>query len=308
MSAGAGIYPQGKLFPNPGLWHDLLSGNRGRITKAVETIKASGLVDEYAAQLLAARRRDARHSRRRFGIAWGMAAYTERERRSALTALGLLWGVLGRELATALDPKASHFDRERAHKALSRRRDQRAVRPLIDALLDGHALEDWQCIPTLGALGDTRAVDALLQYIGLNRDKASIPDNALLDIGVEVGRALKDLSAGQALELAQEMCLSPLVHQRAGAVLVIAGWGDESLVDLIVQLAQDPAVAVRLSAVTALSELKAAVSISTLQTLADDVEPQVRQAVERTLQQVMLAQSRQPERKSKLKRPNLKQR
>src|SRR6185436_11223429 len=96
--------------------------------------------------------------------------YTERERRSAFLALTALWGALGRELAMALDAKASHFDRERAHKALIRRRDQRAVKALVNALLEGHALEDWQCISTLGSLGDVQAVDGLLAYLGMDAD------------------------------------------------------------------------------------------------------------------------------------------
>src|SRR5262249_32503737 len=162
-------------------WRKLLSGNRGQITKAAAQIRSEGLTDEYAAHLIAARRRDARRPRRLLGMVTVTAPYSERERRSALTALGLLWGALGREGAMALDPKASHFDREHAHKALARRRDQRAVRPLVDALLGGYALEDWQLIPTLGALGDQRAADALVQYLGLNVEKACIPDSAVLD-------------------------------------------------------------------------------------------------------------------------------
>src|SRR5262249_993164 len=149
--------------------------------------------------------------------------YAERERRSALTALGLLWGTLGRELAMALDPKASHFDRRAAHEALARRRDQRAVRPLVEALLDGRALEDWQGIPRLGALGDLRAADALLRYVGivgnvsLNRQ----------DLSQDVGRALRNLGARDALEIVKGACQSENPDRRAAAALVIAGWGDE---------------------------------------------------------------------------------
>src|SRR5207302_9121248 len=108
---------------------------------------------------------------------------------------------IGRELTMALDPKASHFVRDRANKALFRRRDQRAVRPLIDALLSGHAPEDWQCIPTLGALGDLHAADALVQYIGLDRDQACIADSALIDIGIDVGRSLRELNARDVFQL-----------------------------------------------------------------------------------------------------------
>src|SRR5260221_8033392 len=94
----------------------LLSGNRERIGKAVAQVNAMGQADEYSAFLLAARRRNARRERRWFGIISVTTAYTERERRSALTALSLLWGALGRALAMALDPRATHFEREHAHK------------------------------------------------------------------------------------------------------------------------------------------------------------------------------------------------
>jgi len=288
-------------IPQPALWRKLLSGNRGQITKAAAQIRAEGLTDDYAALLLAARRRDARRPRRLLGMVTLMAPYTERERRSALTALGLLWGALGREVAMALDPKASHFDREHAHKALARRRDQRAVRPLVEALLGGYALEDWQLIPTLGALGDLRAADALVRYLGLNQEKACIPDNAVLDIGIDVGRALRELNAQEALNIAKEARFSPFPHQRIGAALVIAGWGDEKLAPLLVPLVEDHVALVRVAAINALGELKAAASSIPLQALAADSDPDVREAVERALQQVMLANAQRAIKASKSK-------
>ena len=291
-------------FPQPGVWHRLLSGNRGQITKAAAQIRAEGRTDDYAALLLAVRRRDARRPRRLLGMMALSTPYSERERRSALTALGLLWGALGRELAMALDPKASHFDREHAHKALARRRDQRAVRPLVDALLGGYGLEDWQLIPTLGALGDQRAADALVQYIGLNQEKAGVPDSAVLDIGIDVGRALRELNAQDALNIAKDARLSPLPHQRIGAALVIAGWADEKLAPLLVPLVEDRISLVRVAAINALGELKAAASMIPLQALAADSDPDVREAVERALQQVTLADAQRTAKASKLKRPN----
>jgi HEAT repeat protein len=297
--------PQDKQFPDPGLWQNLLSGSRTRIAKAVELVSAAGLADDYAALLLVARRRDARRLRRRFGIAQVRTAYTERERRSALTALGLLWGALGRELAMALDPKASHFDREHAHKALVRRRDQRAVRPLIDALLSGNALEDWRCIPTLGALGDLWAADALMQYIGLNSDTVRIPDSAILDIGIEVGRSLRELSARDTLHTAQERLSSVLAHQRAAAALVIGGWADESLSPLLLPLLNDSVSLVRTAAIIGLGELRAAASLNALQDALNDDDPKVRQAVERAVQQVTMANAQRAVRTDKRRRTNL---
>ncbi len=149
--------------PSEVVWQNLLSGNREKIAAASAAVHDDGLTDEYAGYLILARRRDVRRVRRLLRLIPFRSAYTERERRSALSALGLLWGGLGRELAVALDPKASHFDRERAHRALRQRRDQRAVQPLMSALVDGQAIEDWQCITTLGALGNPDAADGLLQ-------------------------------------------------------------------------------------------------------------------------------------------------
>ncbi len=292
---------QSQAVPNPVLWRRLLSGSREQIARTVEQIAADGLTDEYAALLLAARRRGERRVRRLLGFMPLKMGYTERERRSALTALGLLWGALGRELAMALDHKAKRLDRERAHKALIRRRDQRAVRPLIDALLAGHALEDWQCIPTLGALGDLRAADAFVKYLGLNSEKPHVSDSALLDIGMDAGRALRDLNAREALQVAQDARLSPLPHQRAAAALVIAGWADEQLAPLLVPLVEDHAPLVRLAAINALGELKAAASMIPLKALVADPDPAVRLAVERALHQVSTANAQRAVKASKRK-------
>jgi HEAT repeat protein len=299
-------------FPQPIIWRKLLSGSRDQIAHAVAQINDDGLADDYGCLLLSARRRSASRTRRLLGLVTVNTGYTERERRSALTALGLLWGALGRELALALDPKASHFERERAYKALIRRRDQRAVRPLIEALLSGNAMEDWQCIPTLGSLGDQRAAEALIRYIGLNSDSMVITESALLDIGIEVGRALRELNTREALALVKEAHSSALPHQRASAALVIAGWGDENLAPLLVPLVEDHTTLVRLAAITALGELKAAASMIPLQALAADSDPQVQRAVERALQQVTTANAQRAVQKnvnaSKLKRPNPVQR
>ncbi len=290
MSAQSDHQPQqSRTVPDPVLWRTLLSGNREQLARAVEQIASAGVTDEYAVLLLAARRRGARRERRLLGVMPLKTGYSERERRSALTALGLLWGALGRELAMALDPRAKHFDRERAYKALIRRRDQRAVRPLVDALLSGHALEDWQCIPALGALGDMRAADGLLRYVGLNAETASVSDSALLDIGMDVGRALRELNALDALQVAQDARLSPLPHQRAAAALVIAGWGDEKLAPLLVPLVEDHVSLVRVAAINALGDMKAAASMIPLRALVSDPDPAVRLAVERALHQVTMA-------------------
>jgi HEAT repeat protein len=265
----------------------LLSGNRGRINKAAAQIAAAGLADAYAALLLLARRREAQRERRLFRLVAVNLPYTERERRSALTALGLLWGPLGRELGIALDPKASHFDREHAHNALMRRRDQRAVQPLIDALLTGHALEDWRCVSTLGTLGDRRATDGLLRYMGLVDDSA--PAAGVRDVGLEVGRALRVLNARAALQLARESLQSPSPDRRAGAALVLAGWNDEELNLLLLPLAGDESPVVRAAAVMALGELKVAAAFGVLQASLADADVEVRAAAERAVQQLTTA-------------------
>lgn len=296
--------PSLSLAPQLSLWRMLLSGNRERIAKAVEQINDMGQNDDYAGRLLAARRRNARRVRRWFGVFTFTTAYTERERRSALTALSLLWGSLGRELAFALDPKATHFEREHAHKALIRRRDQRAVQPLIDALIDGHAVEDWQCIPTLGALGDLRAADGLLRYIGLNQESPCIDIEALLDIGIDVGKALRNLNAHTALAAAQGALNSPLAHQRVGGALILAGWGDEALAHLVVPLVEDHSDFVRIAAITALGELKVIASMLPLRDSLADPNPKVRLAAERALQQVAVAEAQQASKLPKYRRKN----
>src|SRR5688572_28211085 len=95
LNAQPEIPPQrSNELPDPMLWRKLLSGNREQITRAVEQLAAEGLTDEYAVLLLAARRRGVRRQRRLLGFVPLTTGYTERERRSALTALGLLWGAV----------------------------------------------------------------------------------------------------------------------------------------------------------------------------------------------------------------------
>jgi hypothetical protein len=275
---------------------------------AAEQISAAGQTDEYAALLLVARRRNARYRRYLLGIIPLTTGYAERERRSALTALGVLWGALGRELGMALDPKASHFDRELAHKALIRRRDQRAVGPLIDALLSGHALEDWQCIPTLGALGDLQAADALLRYIGLYAGTDRSPTHSILDMGIDIGRALREMNARHVLPTVQNMLTSPYAFQRTAAALVIAGWGDDNLAASLIPLLVDPVTQVRVAAINALGELKAVIAYEPLQESVTDPDPDVSAAAEKALQQVTLAHAQRTARLSKIKHPKLIQR
>jgi HEAT repeat protein len=290
-------------LPQPSLWRKLLSGNRDHIAEAVAQITAAGLADDYAAMLLVVRRRNAQRTWNLLGMVSFTTNYGERARRSALTALGLLWGALGRELGLALDPRASNFDREHAHKALIRRRDQRAVRPLIDALLSGHALEDWQCIPTLGALGDLSAASALLQYIGL--EGSGQVNEAVLDLGVDIGRALHELNARDSLKTVQdalENSASALsADQRSAAALVLAGWGDETLAPLILPLVNDSESRVRVAAITALGELKAWESLATLQENLNDPDETVKGAVERALQQVTKANAHRAVKTGKIK-------
>ncbi len=297
------------LFQQPALWRMLLSGNRTQIAEAVTQLNTAGLVDEYAALLLVARRRSARRTRRLFGVLAWSAPYSERERRSALTALGLLWGTLGRELGTALDPKASHFDRRNAYQALGRRRDQRAVRPLIDALLEGHALEDWQCIPTLAALGDQSAVEALLRYIDLGKDREAMPprnmDHAsILDIGVEVGRALRALNARTALSAVESGLRNAVPTRRAAAALALAGWGDEKLAADIVPLLDDQVSWVRVAAATALGELEAPDALDAVRTRLADSDSDVRVAAERATQQLAAIKAQRNVQASNAKRPD----
>jgi HEAT repeat protein len=183
-------------------------------------------------------------------------------------ALGIFWGPSGREVAIALDPKASHFERENAHKALIRRRDQRAVRPLLDALMGGYALEDWQCIATLGelgALGGERQVGGeLLKYVGLDAE-TDRPLYIAAEFGIEVGRALWEMNAQQAIQTTEKALRAPLVRQRAAAALVVAGWHDESIAPDLMPLLNDPDEAVRSAATRALAELNVTESLPLLE-------------------------------------------
>jgi len=275
--------PARRLMNTP-QWRMLLCGDRDRIASAVAQINARSQADEYAALLLIIRRRHARKTV--LPLMPFTLPYSERERRSALTALGLLRGAMGRELGTALDPRATHFDRHRAHEGLARRRDRRAAGPLIDALIEGHALEDWQCIPTLGVLGDIRAADALLCYVGIVGDSGGDREP---DLGVDIGKALKNLNARDAFDIARAALDSPLAHRRATAAMVVAGWGDESLGSLLLPLLDDPESRVRACAITALGDLKVVAAMDALRSGQYDSDAEVRIAAERAYQQISTA-------------------
>lgn len=294
-------------LPDPLLWRELLSGNRQHIAHATEAISTAGLTDEYAESLLNARRRHARRERRWLWFINFSMPYTERERRSAFLALTALWGALGRELAMALDAKASHFDRDRAHKALVRRRDQRAVKALVSALLEGHALEDWQCISTLGSLGDAQAAEGLLAYLGMDT-ATDQPISQILEFGVEVGRTLRTLNAQNVLPYIESCLQRSLPRQRIGAALALAGWGDEKLATLLLPLFEDEHPQVRLAAVIAAGELKAAESAIPLQAVISDPDPQVRAAVEGALQQVLTANAQRAVRVGRMQPASVGQR
>jgi hypothetical protein len=274
---------QSDELPQPEIWNRLLSGNRERIALALQEIDAAGLSHDYGVLLLSARRRNARRVRQ-VGPVQVITRYRERERRSALLALGMLWGAFGKDIAKALDPKATHFEREHAHQALIRRRDPRAVPILLDAMLSGHALEDWQCITTLGALGDLRAADALLSYVGLETGIEREP-NIAFEYGIEVGRALRLLKAQPTIARVKEALQADLARQRAAATVVLAGWGDESLVNLITPLLEDSEASVRRAAVMALGELNVAATLIPIHIINDD-DPDVRAAAAQSLQRV----------------------
>lgn len=279
------------------LMRHLLSGDKERIGQAVTYVNAAGRTDEFAEKLLVVRRRRAQTVQRLFRVPLFKLRYSERERRSALSALGALWGPMGREIALALDFKASHFERGDAHNALIRRRDQRAVQPLISALIDGHALEDWRCISTLGALGDLRAAAPLVQYMGLAElaSKSSAASSAhpwALDAGIEVGRALRLLKACDAKTKLAAALNSPLSYQRAGAALALSGWGDTADLSAILALVRDPEPVVREAAVTALGELREPEAIDALKQALSDPDARTAAAAERALQQVATTPSR----------------
>lgn len=270
----------------------LLSGDKERIRQAAALIHAAGRADEVAEYLLVVRRRGVKDVRRVFEVPLFRLPYSERARRSALSALGALWGPMGREIALALDFKASHFERGDAHNALIRRRDQRAVQPLIAALLDGHALEDWRCISTLGALGDQRAAEPLVQYLGLNAPGDVVQRPWALDAGVEVGRSLRLLKACDAKARLAAGLSSSFAYQRAGAALALAGWGDAGDLSGIQALLRDPEPLVREAAATALGELREPEAIDALKEAVWDQDVRTASAAERALQQIATTPSR----------------
>jgi len=282
----------------------LLSGSRVRIRAACTWIYEAGRTDEYASLLFKARRPQARRDRRAFRLLGGLGVrslYTERERRSALVALKMLWGPLGRDLGVALDHKAPHINRENAYKAIVRRRDHRAVQVLIDALLDEQVPEAWRCIATLGALGDQRAADAFLCYMAVEVGVGAAVSNPLeldgwpswtLESGFEVGRALRGLNAPKAFKKVKEALLSPESYQRAAAARIVGGWGDELLAGHVIALLKDPEPLVREMAAHALGDLKAAEALDPLRiALNGDSDAEVRSAAERALDQITVEQT-----------------
>lgn len=289
--------------PHDGLWRMLLSGNRARIAQAVERINQAGQADDYAALLLVMRRRAVYRVWYAGQLRLLRLLYGERARRSAQSALGLLWGPLGRELATALDPKASHFDRAGAYKALVRRRDHRAVGPLIDALMADETPENWQCIAALGELGDLRAADALLAYMNLGEGQPNdspIPAHRV-DVGIEVGRALRGLNARSGLPRLQAALSSPDPSRRAAAALISGGWGEDrkftdALIPALMALTGDTEVKVQRAALTALGELKALPALEIARAHLQDADSDLRAAAERAHQQILAAHPTRPRR------------
>ena len=163
----------------------------------------------------------------------------------------------------------------------------------MGALIDGQAIEDWQCIDTLGALGNLEAADGLLQYLGLDSDTKDRPISLILDFGLEVGRALRSLSADHARDTALGSLTAAHASQRAAAALTLAGWQDEYYADKLLPLVEDSDPHVRLAAVIALGELGAAAALQPLEKRLFDPDSQMRFAVEKALQQVMESKARQ---------------
>jgi HEAT repeat protein len=120
----------------------------------------------------------------------------------------------------------------------------------------------------------------------------SVPAAGVRDVGLEVGRALRALSARAALQLAKEALRSPSPDRRAGAALVLAGWNDEESNLLLLPLAGDESPVVRAAAVMALGELKVAAAFGVLQASLSDADADVRAAAERAVQQLTTAHPR----------------
>jgi HEAT repeat protein len=168
---------------------------------------------------------------------------------------------------------------------------------LIAALIDGHALEDWRCISTLGALGDLRAAEPLMQYLGLEAigggsTAAPVSRPWALEAGIEVGRSLRLLKACDAKTRLVAGLNSPISDHRAGAVLALAGWGDTSDRGAIQVLLKDPVPVVREAAATALGELRDPEAIDALKEALRDLDTRTANAAERALQQIVTTPSR----------------
>lgn len=216
---------QRAIVPASTLWDELLSGDKSRMAVAVETINRDGQAEDFVSLLFAARRDQAQRERRLLGLIPLRRLITERERRAALSAIALIWGTLGREVACVLDPRATYHDREHARQSLIRRRDARAIRPIVEAMIAGSAPELLQCILLLAALGDQRAAEGLLRYVGLSRpDSPSRPWEVIHEFGIEVGKALRTLNVKSALETVTAALNGENAYRQGAAAVVLAGW------------------------------------------------------------------------------------
>jgi len=290
---GEGLWVMSRDMPGRKVWRMLLCGERERIKDAAHQLTHSEMRDQVVLQLLRLRRGEIQREWRIAGWVVRRIPYSERERRSALTALTVLWGSTGRALGIALDPHVSHSRRGLAHDTLRRKRDQRAVRPLMEALLSRNTPEPWRCISTLGSLGDRTAGDALIGYMGFDsglRDRHDykvlpINDDELLDQGIEVGRALRRLDAQSAwrqVHPALNGDYSPKL--RAAAALIAAGWGDPAHALSVQEMLGASEKFVKLAAITALGELRPESVMLLVPPFVSDPDPEISAAAEGAIQ------------------------
>ena len=80
----------------------LLSGDKERVGQTAAYINAAGRTDEFAEKIAGCTAAARTDSAAVFKVPLLKLPYSERERRSALSALGALWGPMGREIALAL--------------------------------------------------------------------------------------------------------------------------------------------------------------------------------------------------------------